>query len=98
MPASALPSVSRLDRRSRVKNCLTSSEALLPFIQRINSKDNFKDSKNMKKYIVPALKVEEAQVASMLAESLVLNGDTTVEGGDALTKENDWAIWSDDEE
>ena len=52
----------------------------------------------MKKYIVPALKVEEAQVANMLAESLVINGDTTVDGGEALTKENDLAIWSDDEE
>ena len=52
----------------------------------------------MKKYIVPALKVEEAQVANMLAESLVINGDTTVDGVEALTKENDWAIWSDDEE
>ncbi|MCR5534781.1 MAG: hypothetical protein K6F47_06415 [Bacteroidaceae bacterium] len=52
----------------------------------------------MKKYIIPALKVEEAQVANMLAESLVINGDTTVDGGEALTKENDWAIWSDDEE
>ena len=52
----------------------------------------------MKVYIKPALKVEEAQVVNMLAESLVINGDTTVDGGEALTKENDWAIWSDDEE
>ena len=50
------------------------------------------------KYIKPALRVESAQVASMLAESLVINGDTTVDGGQALTKENDWDIWSDDEE
>ena len=49
------------------------------------------------RYIKPALKIEEAQVASMLAESLVINGDTTVDGGEALTKENDWAIWSDQE-
>ena len=49
------------------------------------------------KYIKPALKVESAQVANMLAESLVINGDTTVDGGDALTKENNWDIWSDEE-
>jgi len=49
------------------------------------------------RYIKPALKIEEAQVASMLAESLVINGDTSVDGGEALTKENDWAIWSDQE-
>ena len=42
------------------------------------------------KYIKPALKIEEAQVVSMLAESLVINGDTTVDGGEALTKENSW--------
>ena len=51
----------------------------------------------MKKYIIPALKVEEAQVANMLAESLVINGDTTVDGGEALTKEDSWAIWSDED-
>ena len=50
------------------------------------------------KYIKPALKVEEAQVVNMLAESLVINGDTTVSGGDALTKEDSWAILSDDED
>ena len=50
------------------------------------------------KYIKPALRVESAQVVNMLAESLVINGDTTVDGGQALTKENDWDIWSDDEE
>ena len=50
------------------------------------------------RYIKPALKVESAQVVNMLAESLVINGDKTVDGGDALTKENDWSLWSDDEE
>ena len=49
------------------------------------------------RYIKPALRVESAQVVNMLAESLVINGDTTVDGGDALTKENDWALWSDEE-
>ena len=49
------------------------------------------------KYIKPALKVEKAQVVSMLAESLVIDSNTTVDGGDALTKEAAWNIWSDDD-
>ena len=49
------------------------------------------------KYIKPALKIELAQAAQMLAESLPIS-DTTVDGGNALTKENDWDLWSDDEE
>ena len=52
----------------------------------------------MKEYIVPALREELAQAANMLAESLVIDGETTVDGGDALTKEDSWEIWSDDEE
>ena len=49
------------------------------------------------KYIKPSLKIEEAQAAQMLAESLAINGDTKVDGGDALTKENDaWDIWGDE--
>ena len=51
-----------------------------------------------KKYLNPALKVEVADVVNMLAESLVIDGDTTVDGGDALTKEDSWEIWSDDED
>ena len=48
-----------------------------------------------KTYLIPALKVDEAQAAQMLAESLVINDDTTVDGGDALTKEdNSWDIWN----
>ena len=46
-----------------------------------------------KKYMVPALQVEEAQAAQMLAESLAINTDTTVDGGQALSKEDDWNIW-----
>ena len=47
---------------------------------------NFKIHNNMmKKYIVPVLREESADVISMLAESLVINNDTTVDGGDALT-------------
>ncbi len=44
------------------------------------------------------MKIESAQAVSMLAESLPIDGKTTVDGGAALTKENDWAIWSDDED
>ena len=48
----------------------------------------------MKKYFAPAMQIEEAQAVSMLAESLAINSDTTVDGGDALTKESvDWDIW-----
>jgi len=50
------------------------------------------------KYIKPALQVEEAEVVNMLAESLVIDGDTKVDGGEALTKESSWQIWSDDKE
>ncbi|MBO4839721.1 MAG: hypothetical protein J5524_01315 [Bacteroidaceae bacterium] len=49
------------------------------------------------RYIKPASRVESAQVVNMLAESLVINGDTTVNGSDALTKENNWDIWTDEE-
>lgn len=60
---------------------------------------NSKTINNMKKtYLIPAFKVEEAEVVNMLAESLVIDGETTVDGGDALTKQDSWEIWSDDEE
>lgn len=50
------------------------------------------------KYIKPLIKINEAQAAQMLAESLAINSDTTVDGGDALTKEdNSWDIWNDAE-
>jgi hypothetical protein len=49
------------------------------------------------KYIKPTLKVELAQVANMLAESLTINSDTTVDGSAALSKENSWDIWTDEE-
>ena len=48
-------------------------------------------------YIKPALKIEEAQVVNMLAESLAINSDSELDGSAALTKENDWDIWSDEE-
>ncbi|MCR5851789.1 MAG: hypothetical protein K6G92_13960 [Bacteroidaceae bacterium] len=49
-----------------------------------------------KTYLNPALKVEEAQAAQMLAESLPINSEVTVDGGDALTKEDAWDIWADE--
>ncbi|MBR6141046.1 MAG: hypothetical protein IKQ37_04710 [Bacteroidaceae bacterium] len=51
----------------------------------------------MKTYLIPALKVEEAQAAQMLAESLGINGDHKVSGNDALTKEDVWDILDDEE-
>ena len=48
------------------------------------------------KYIKPALQTEEAQAAQMLAESLAINNNTTVDGSQALTKEDAaWDIWED---
>ena len=42
------------------------------------------------------MQVEEAQAAQMLAESLTIS-DTTVDGSQALTKEdNGWDIWGDE--
>jgi hypothetical protein len=51
----------------------------------------------MKKvYLTPALAVSEAQAAQMLAESLIIS-DTTVDGSQALTKEdNSWDIWNEE--
>ena len=49
-----------------------------------------------KMYLIPALQVEEAQAAQMLAESLAISDDP-VDGGDALTKEdNTWDIWGEE--
>ncbi|MBQ9293612.1 MAG: hypothetical protein IJ219_01620 [Bacteroidaceae bacterium] len=46
------------------------------------------------KYIAPSIKTEEAQAAQMLAESLNIVGDKTVDGNKALVKEdNAWDIW-----
>ena len=50
------------------------------------------------KYIAPAMQIEEAQAVNMLAESLAINNNTSVDGSQALTKENnDWDIWGDAE-
>ena len=58
---------------------------------------NGKKILNMK-YIKPLMQVEEAQATQMLAESLLISDDT-VDGGSALTKENDdWSIWNEEAE
>ena len=48
-----------------------------------------------KMYICPAFSIEEAQAAQMLAESLKLS-NTSVDGSQALTKENEWDIWGEE--
>lgn len=49
-----------------------------------------------KSYIMPAMQVEEAQAAQMLAESLSISNQA-VDGSQALTKEdNSWDIWGEE--
>ena len=48
-------------------------------------------------YIKPSMEVRDASATEMQAASLPI-GEGTVDGGDALEKENKWDIWSDDEE
>lgn len=49
------------------------------------------------KYIAPSIKIEEALAAQMLAESLIINNTTKVDGSQALTKEDGaWDIWGDE--
>ncbi len=51
----------------------------------------------MKKYLAPEMQVEEAQAAQMLAESLAINSEVTVDGSNALTKEDAaWDIWGEE--
>ena len=43
------------------------------------------------------MKVEEALAAQMLAESLAINSEVTVDGSNALTKEDTaWDIWGEE--
>jgi len=50
-----------------------------------------------KTYISPAIEMNEALATQMLAESLGIS-DTPVDGGQALTKEDDdWDIWSEED-
>ena len=49
-----------------------------------------------KTYVCPFIKMNEAQAAQMIAESLNINSNVTVSGDQALTKENfAWDIWDD---
>ena len=49
------------------------------------------------KYIKPLMQIEEAQSAQMLAESLAINSEITVDGDKALIKEdNSWDIWNEE--
>jgi len=49
-----------------------------------------------KTYLIPAMQVEKAQAIQMLAESLIIS-NTTVDGSQALTKEdNSWDIWGEE--
>ena len=51
----------------------------------------------MKKiYICPAINLSEAQAAQMIAESFPINGDKTVDGDKALTKDGAWEIWDEE--
>ena len=75
-------------------NCQTPVNSSLPFGGGLGRGAGY-----IMRYIKPILKVEEAEVVSMLAESLVIDGKTTVDGGDALSKEDkSWEIWSDDKD
>ena len=48
------------------------------------------------KYIKPSIKLSEAQAAQMIAESFPINGDKTVDGDKALTKDGAWEIWDEE--
>ena len=48
------------------------------------------------KYIKPSIEINEALAAKMIAESLPINGDKTVDGDKALTKEDAWDIWGEE--
>ncbi|MCR4922291.1 MAG: hypothetical protein K5945_11395 [Bacteroidaceae bacterium] len=50
-----------------------------------------------KMYVSPRLEAASSEATEMLAASLPI-GEGTVNGSDALTKENDWNIWDDDAE
>ena len=66
-------------------------------ISHLPSRGGWEGSYMKKAYIIPAMQVEEALAAQMLAESLGINNGTTVDGGQALTKEdNTWDIWDED--
>ncbi|MBQ7685172.1 MAG: hypothetical protein IJT48_11865 [Bacteroidaceae bacterium] len=49
-----------------------------------------------KTYVSPQLKAASSEATEMLAASLPI-GEGTVDGGDALTKENKWDIFNEEE-
>ena len=49
-----------------------------------------------KTYLIPAMQVELAMASKMLSEILTIS-DTTVDGSNALTKEDkSWNIWNEE--
>ncbi len=71
----------------------------LPFLILLFSNSLILDKKDtaMKRYLIPTMQVEEAQAAQMLAESLAINSTVTVDGSNALTKEDAaWDIWGEE--
>jgi hypothetical protein len=56
-----------------------------------------RERKNMKKmYVSPRLEAASGEATEMLAASLPI-GEGTVDGSDALVKENDWDIFCDED-
>ena len=47
-------------------------------------------------YVSPRMEVASSEATEMLAASLPI-GEGTVNGGDALTKKNDWDVFGDEE-
>lgn len=50
-----------------------------------------------KMYVSPHMEAASAEACEMMAASLPI-GEGTVDGSEALTKENDWDIWTESEE
>lgn len=51
----------------------------------------------MKKYIAPSVEIQDVELVQLIADSIPHTGEY---GGEAITtkEDNDWNIWSDDEE
>jgi hypothetical protein len=50
-----------------------------------------------KTYSIPSVKEFHMDTEQMVAESLIINSSTTVDGSAALVKGNDWDIFGEDE-
>lgn len=46
-------------------------------------------------YIKPAMQVNETQVLNLMAVSLNINSSVEVDGGEALSREDEWSVWED---